>query len=54
MANRLTAEDTRHGDMHLRDHKARHSEQEELCLCEKRREAVCVGGVGYWVVVEIQ
>jgi hypothetical protein len=42
---RLIAE-TRHGDKHLRDHEARHSEQEELSPCGKRREAVCVGGEG--------
>jgi hypothetical protein len=43
---RLIAEETRHGDIHLRDHKAHHSELEELSPCGKR-EAVYVGGERY-------
>jgi hypothetical protein len=43
---KLIAEETRHGNIHLRDHKVHHSEQEELSPCGKRREAVYVGGEG--------
>jgi hypothetical protein len=43
---RLVVEEKRYGNMHLRDHKAHHSEQEELSPCGKRREAVCVDGGG--------
>ena len=42
----LIAEEISHGDIHLKDHKAHHSEQEALSPCGKRREAVCVDGEG--------
>jgi hypothetical protein len=43
---RLIVEGTRHGDIHLRDRKPHHSEQEELSSCGKRMEAACLGGEG--------